>query len=191
MIQEAYILAGGKSSRMGEDKGLKNIGHKPMIESVIQQLKKNFSVVKINTQNIDYKIFELQLIPDIIQDKGPLGGIYTALNDSGGDIFVASCDIPLISSESIQYILKHHKKGKVTVASYKGNIHPLFGIYTQEIVPKLKKKIENNKLKMRSFIEEVEADIVEMSINFPTDFLANINTPEEIRSVEKLIKHEY
>ena len=74
-----YILAGGKSSRMGSDKGLMLLNKKAVIQHAIEQLEKSVKNIFIISNNIEYEKFGFKLIPDLIKDIGPAGGIYTAL----------------------------------------------------------------------------------------------------------------
>lgn len=52
-----YILAGGKSSRMGADKGLLTFHGKPIVQKIIDQLKPAVKNVIIVSNNIEYKIW--------------------------------------------------------------------------------------------------------------------------------------
>ena len=54
-LMNAYVLAGGKSSRMGADKGLILLNDKPMIQYVIEQLKPLCKNIFIVTNNSEYK----------------------------------------------------------------------------------------------------------------------------------------
>ena len=74
------ILAGGKSSRMGTDKGLLLLNGKPMVKYVIDVLSKVTSKIIIIANNDEYKQFGYKVYSDLIKDKGPVGGIYTAMN---------------------------------------------------------------------------------------------------------------
>jgi len=185
MIDEAYILAGGKSSRMGEDKGLKLLHGKPMIRYVIEALTPCFPHIKISTSNSEYSVFGYEWVSDIIPEKGPMGGIYTALkNSSGDDVFIISCDMPYISETSVNSLLQQ-KNGLATVAVCNGRIQPLFGIYGKSLIPLLEEKIEQNQLGMGAFLQEINATFVD--INNEDGFL-NINTPDDFKYIENELK---
>jgi len=181
MINEACILAGGKSSRMGEDKGLKLLHGKQMIRYVIESLIPYFPTIKISANNPKYKVFGYELLADIIPEKGPMGGIYTALkNSSCNDIFIISCDMPFISVSSLDYMLQQENKS-ATVAVCNEKIQPLFGIYGKNLIPLLEAKIGRNQLGMTKFIQEINANLVE--INNEDEFL-NMNTLEDVKNYE-------
>ncbi|WP_295810697.1 NTP transferase domain-containing protein [uncultured Apibacter sp.] len=186
---EAYILAGGKSTRMGEDKGLKKLKGVPIIQYIIHTLSVCFPVIKINTDNSEYLQFGLELIFDRNKNKGPIGGIQAALENSKNDIFIVSCDMPLITPEAIKYLLENHNNNWATVASYNERIQPLFGIYTYASLQLINKRIAHNQLKMMDFIQESHSDIIDMNNKLNTEIFSNINTQEEFKKIEKNIKN--
>ena len=69
------ILAGGKSSRMGFDKGLLKVKDKYIIQDLIDELSNNFTNTLISANNKEYEMFKLPIISDKIKDIGPIGGI--------------------------------------------------------------------------------------------------------------------
>jgi molybdopterin-guanine dinucleotide biosynthesis protein A len=180
-LKSAYILAGGKSSRMGEDKGLKLLHDKHLIQYVIDSLIPYFHEIKISTNNSEYNRFGYELVPDIFPEKGPMGGIYSALKNSpSNDIFITGCDMPCIFRSSIEHLLQQ-KNQSATVAVYKGKVQPLFGIYNRNLIPVLETKIEQNKLKMIELLQEIKAMFIEMN---DEDVFLNINTLEDFKQLE-------
>lgn len=71
----AIILAGGKSSRMGVDKGLMLLNEKPMVQHVIDAVKLVADEIIIVANNKEYKQFGYTVISDEIENAGPLAGI--------------------------------------------------------------------------------------------------------------------
>ncbi|MBK7964140.1 MAG: NTP transferase domain-containing protein [Bacteroidetes bacterium] len=78
--RNGYILAGGKSSRMGTDKGLLMLKNKKIVEYVIDNFKPCVDQIFIVTSNDLYKQFDLPLVPDLLMGKGPAVGIFLRLN---------------------------------------------------------------------------------------------------------------
>ncbi|PJB11766.1 MAG: hypothetical protein CO119_10220 [Flavobacteriales bacterium CG_4_9_14_3_um_filter_40_17] len=72
-----YILAVGKSTRMGEDKGLKAFNGKVLVASVIEELQKAVNKVVIVSSNPSYEQFGLEVVEDLVKNIGPAGDIYT------------------------------------------------------------------------------------------------------------------
>ena len=103
------ILAGGKSSRMGEDKALLTYEGKNFVEKIAEEL--NFFEEKMiargnNPVPGDFvKKDSWEVLPDEYENHGPLGGLHAALKKCRSDaMFVVTCDIPLISKRLVKEI---------------------------------------------------------------------------------------
>lgn len=150
---EAYILAGGKSSRMGTDKGLILFKGKPLIEKVIEQLQPLFKKIIIVSNNPEYEKFGLEVIQDLIKDIGPAGGIYTALKHTKSDgILVVGCDMPFITNEAVQAILGNSVNQQITLFLNQGKIQPLFGFYPRTCLQKWEQLIERGMIKLQEMV---------------------------------------
>ena len=73
------ILAGGKSSRMGTDKAFLKWNNKLFIESIIDALDPLVSEIIIVSNDEKYDSFKTKRIKDVIENAGPLAGIYSGL----------------------------------------------------------------------------------------------------------------
>ncbi len=179
-----FILCGGKSSRMQSEKGLVLFQEKPFIEHIIQAILPITDQIKLITATKEYDYLPYQKIPDIISDKGPLGGIYTALTNSEIEFnLILSCDIPLISTELLtELISKHNNEAEVTVFASESKLHPLIGIYSKKVLPVIKSAIDNDQLKMMNLIAGIPHQIIniEESENF---HLTNINSADELNDL--------
>ncbi|OXE97598.1 molybdenum cofactor guanylyltransferase [Flavobacterium araucananum] len=179
-----FILCGGKSSRMQSEKGLVLFQNKPFIEHIIQAVLPLTENIKLVTNNKEYDYLPYQKIPDILLDKGPLGGIYTALTNTETEFnLILSCDIPLISTELLsELISKHNQEAEITVFASESRMHPLIGIYSKKIVSVIKSAIDNNDLKMMNLIARIPHQIItiEESENF---HLTNINSADELNDL--------
>lgn len=133
----AAILSGGKSSRMGENKSLMKVGGKTVIERTIELLNPLFSkVVLITNEPEAYGFLNLETFRDVYPGKGPLAGIHSALVNSGTDkCFVISCDIPLMKSEMIEYLIDYPADKMITIARANGFIQQLCGVYHKNCIP--------------------------------------------------------
>lgn len=177
-----YILCGGKDSQTASNnKGLLLFQNKPFIEHIIQAILPVTTAIKLVTTTKEYNYLPYQQILDIITDKGPLGGIYTALTDSETEFnLILSADIPLISTDLLtELISKHHQEAEITVFASESRMHPLIGIYSKKVLPVIKNAIDLDDLKMKDLIAKVPHQIIkiEESENF---HLTNINSVDEL-----------
>lgn len=185
-MKEQYstiILAGGKSSRMGVDKGLLPIRKKSFVECVIDSAKPYSSEIIIISSNKDYEQFGYPVFADIIPNKGPLGGIYTGLyHCTNNKCIVLSCDIPYIDHRIIEELVLKSTK-QITIVSHNGILHPLIGIYSKKLKKSIRIALEMNQLKIREFIKSFPHKIVNFSSDdFHESVFYNINTKKEYKS---------
>ena len=74
------ILAGGRSSRMGADKSLLLLQGRPIFEHVLERfIPLNIPILIIANDSEKYGYYELPIFPDVIPNRGSLGGLYSAL----------------------------------------------------------------------------------------------------------------
>ena len=169
---------------MQSEKGLVLFQEKPFIEHIIKAILPITENIKLITATKEYDYLPYEKIPDIVLDKGPLGGIFTALTYSENQFnLILSCDIPLISTGLLsELISKHNEEAEITIFASESRMHPLIGIYSKKVLPVIKSAIDNNDLKMMNLIANVPHQIIkiEESENF---HLTNINSADELNDL--------
>src|SRR5579864_7661258 len=73
-----YVLAGGKSTRMGRDKALLELAGKPLLRHAVTKVRRVCMDVRVLGGNPDFADYA-PLVPDLHPNCGPLGGIEAAL----------------------------------------------------------------------------------------------------------------
>lgn len=179
------ILAGGKSSRMGTDKGLLMLNGKPMIQHVIDRIEELGLPILIVANNSEYAQFGYPVIEDLVKEKGPVGGIYTGLMTSNTESnLIISCDTPNISLELLNQLIDASKDHVVTIAKHKGQLHPLIGVYKRSALDAFNRNLTVNQLKLSPICTELNAHILTIEDNQKISFqehFSNINTPNELK----------
>ena len=166
------ILAGGKSTRMGKDKGLIAINKKPMIQHVIDAITPFVSSIIIISNNSAYKRFGFKVYSDLLKNKGPVGGIYTALSISNTEKnLIVSCDTPFISSDLLTILKNKRNNCDIIIPKYNNKIHPLIGIYSKKNTDYFKQSIINNQLKLIELILKLN----HLIINIDKDKVNKLN----------------
>jgi len=177
----AVILAGGKSSRMGSDKAFLNLGTDTMIGELISRLKKTFTEIIIIAEDVKkYERFGLEVFGDILPDKGPLGGIYTALMRSGTfSNFIFACDAPFVDLDLIRYMIDKAEGADIVVPRHDGVFEPLCAIYSKRCIEPIEKRFVADDLKVTGFFPEVNVD----SVDADGRIFTNINTRDDYHAV--------
>lgn len=190
---EAFILAGGKSSRMGRDKALMLLDGKPMISYILDTINGFQVPIKIIANSEDYEKFGYEVVKDIIPEKGPMGGLYTAFHHNNRPyVLLISCDTPFISAEAVERLLNEMGKNLIAVAEIKGKINPLFAVYHQSLVQKISDCIIHDRLKMQDFIFSENYHAVNMDdLADQTPFLFfNVNTKTDFEECSQQLKQK-
>lgn len=181
------ILAGGKSSRMGTDKGLLELNGQPLIQYAIDTLKSIGLEIIIISNNSDYEQFGFPVYPDIIPDKGPIGGVYTALSYSSTEKnLIVSCDTPFLSKKLLNYLIDASKNSSIAIAEFEGREHPLIGIYSKHSRDTFKLYLDRNDLKLQNANKALNADVVSLTMHpeVKSIMFSNLNTTEEFKRLE-------
>lgn len=180
------VLAGGLSRRFGSDKAealykgesfllraVKILDELELFPLVVTQEKKICSIPKAT---VHY---------DRLPQKGPLGGIETAMSlYPGVDFLVLTCDMPAVSQELLKYLINENKEKPVlTLYALPGEkIEPFPGIYPSGLFPEISRCLSMEKLSMRGLIESIsEKNII--PLNQPIRELRNINTVSDLESL--------
>lgn len=182
MERTAIILAGGSSSRMGEDKGLMLIDGQPMIQYIINVVKGVVENIIIVSNNNEYEQFGYPVIEDEIKGKGPLGGIYTGLLHSKTDLnVVLSCDIPYINASILNLLISHSEGVDITIPKKDEVTHQLMGVFNKKCLIPFKNALDNNELKLITLFEKLNLNVVDAS-HFSKRLFTNLNEKDDIKA---------
>ncbi len=137
------ILAGGKSTRMGQNKSLMKINGVTLIERTVELMSGLFPRLFLSTNSPDeYAFLQLEMVPDAVTKIGPLAGIYSTLVKSTTEKnFIISCDMPLMTQGMIEFIINYTPDAPVKVALADGFVQQLCGLYTKSIIPEIEEII--------------------------------------------------
>ena len=191
------ILAGGKSSRFGEDKSIIRLGSKTLLDHTIDKIEKEFNEILIISKDKKYnfKNKKIYTVKDCIEGQlGPLAGILTAMkwvNENKKNYkWIASfpCDTPFFDSKLISKLklkTKETSKKLIFLNSDKKR-HNIFGIWSMDLIETLEKDIKNSFRKVEIWADKVGYE----SININTekfDRFLNINTKKDLEKAKENI----
>jgi len=177
------LFAGGKSSRMGQDKALLPFGeYKTLSEFQHRRLSKLFKKVYISAKTNKFD-FEANIIEDKHKESSPLVGIISIFETLKVDkVFILSVDAPFVTKEVIDKLIHSNNRFDVVVAKSKSGVQPLCGVYKRSILPVAQAHLKEGNHRLQSLLKKVDTQFVP----FTEDALfINLNHPHEY---EKALK---
>ncbi|TJY34652.1 molybdenum cofactor guanylyltransferase [Pontimicrobium aquaticum] len=178
------ILAGGKSSRMGTDKGTLLLNEKTFIQHIIDAMNPLVNHIVIVSDNPNHDDFEIERIEDVIKDAGPLAGLYSGLQQSKTDYnLVVSCDVPLITTKILKQIIENYKEG-LDVIQLESNqkTMPLIALYNKTCKQTIKQLLDKGERRVRFAVSQLKTKTIMLDDNL-SSALININTKEEFDAI--------
>lgn len=187
----AIVLCGGKSSRMGTDKGLIDIMGQPMVEHVIHHIKPLCSRILISSNLENYKYLGYEVIEDEWQNFGPAAGILSCLNVSEtNNNLVISCDLPMASTALLEKLYAYAMDADITVPRINTHFQPLCGFYRTSIRDSFKEYLLSGEKSMQFIIQYFNFRLVSQEmipgINLERE-LQNFNSPEDLERLKKAL----
>jgi len=188
------ILAGGKCSRMGgENKAFLRIDNNNILELAINVLDQIFDEIIIVTNSPDeFSSFKdkCEIITDVLKDKGPLGGIYSALLYTKQEaLFVVPCDMPYLNTKLIQKEISTFSKSNcdALVPRVGKYMEPIHSIFSKRIVNELYSFLNSDqKYYIRKFLNNIDVQYFNLEdSHFHNQVFTNINTPEELERISE------
>lgn len=190
------IIAGGKSSRMGRDKAFLELGGRSLIERVIAagaDLRPSETILIANKPDA-YRHLGLEIYPDILPDKGSLGGIYTALARAANPVtLVLACDMPFIKPGLLGFMLAQlDAETDIVVPRVDGYPQALHAIYRNTCLAPIRARLAANRLKIIGFYDKMRVRYLDEADYAPFDqagmSFTNLNTPAELERARRLIE---
>lgn len=180
------VLAGGKSRRMGQNKSFVRLNGKPMIEHIIEQLASLELPIFVVTNDLEaYAHYGLPLVPDVVSDRGAMGGIYTALQWSFTPyVLCAACDMPFLNPALLRLLIEHRADCDAVVARLCDVWQVFPGVYSHACLPTLEVSLSTGQFQLQSILSTLQIyplNIDELRIIDPQlQSFINLNTPDEL-----------
>jgi len=190
------ILSGGANKRFnGIIKAKIVIDGKTIISRIIEIMSNIFDEIIIVTNTPDeFREFKnCKIIGDQFLNKGPLGGIHSALKESEREaLFVFAGDMPLLDSEIIAKQIDFYTTNKcdILIPQIEQFIEPLHGIYTKSLIRILEDFLEgDNDYAMTEFFKKADVHYLKIEGSEKTRrAFTNINSPSDISTVKELLE---
>lgn len=198
----ALLLCGGKSTRMGVDKQKLSYNGLYLIDTIIENLAKNFDQIIIlsNEKNFfenRYKNYKNDILikEDIIKNIGPCAGLYSGLIYSKNeDNLLIACDMPYFNQAYIDF-LKGKSYEKILAYKNEKYFEPFFALYKKELAKDLEKYIKNGGRSLNGFLREISPTVIKKEeikeIKNVEKIFRNLNYPDDWKKFIEESKNEF
>jgi molybdenum cofactor guanylyltransferase len=189
---EGFILAGGASSRMGEDKSRLRLGGQTFVERVAGALSPVASRVSLVSSRPDASAHRLPVVRDLYESRGALGGLHAALKACRAPLaLVVSCDLLFVTRELFERLLALHTDDADAAAPVQpdGRPQPLCALYAAATCARVAEElIRAGELRPRELLRRVRTRwiVFEELADLPHSarFFENVNTPEDFEKAK-------
>lgn len=183
------VLAGGQGSRMGGvDKGLQPFRGKPMAAHAVERLAPQVDELLINANRNPeaYARFGHRIIADEIEGfAGPLAGFERGLAHAAGNLVVTvPCDSPFLPADLVARLRAALEAAgaELAVAKTGDQAHPVFCLMRRSVHASLRQFLSRGERKIDRWYSMLK--VVEVAFDDEAEAFRNINTPEELASLE-------
>ncbi|WP_321532156.1 molybdenum cofactor guanylyltransferase [uncultured Desulfuromonas sp.] len=190
------ILAGGKSTRMGRNKALLDLGGICLIEKTYQTMSTLFPEVILITNTPDeYAFLNCRSQKDIYPGIGSIAGLHAALSTSDTErIFVVPCDMPFLNPALINLLCQTTQTYDAVVPVSDKGMEPLHALYHRRSLQQLEWAITHDDKKLQNFLRNIWTYFLPVSAyrHIPNAQLAfqNINRPEDYAAIDLARQNE-
>lgn len=204
MSVEAFILVGGRSSRLGRNKALEQIAGKTLAERARDTVHDSLIASKIffvTGNEVEFAIearrLDAQFVFDIVEGRGPLGGLYTALTHATTEwIFLLACDYPSITPDLLLRLsgFISSEFGAVVPEQPDGRLQPLCAFYrVKAAAPVVDEIIHRPRVPppMHEVVNLLDPRVVK-PLEYspapvpPVSYFTNINTEEDLELAREI-----
>ena len=197
-----YVLAGGRSSRMGADKALLQLAGKPLIAHAVAKLRRLCADVHTLSATPTLAAYA-PLVPDLHPNCGPVGGVEAALAHSSRDWnLILPIDVPFLPTAILQTLVAdtvaRGETTRVGMLALDGRPQPAVCLLHKDISPSIAAAVALEELRLLQVLEAA-ANVFALQHNHPLDqvlrfhpipadaqslWFANLNTPQDLAVAE-------
>jgi len=185
----AFILAGGKSTRMGTDKAFVVLDGRTLLARALELARAAASDVRIVGDRAKFAAYA-PVVEDVFPGCGPLAGIHAALRASPADLnLILAVDVPFVTLALLQYLMKRARdspSAMATVVRSGTGWQPLCAVYRRKFADAAERALRAGRYKIDALFDEERTQVISEEVlqaeGFSPDVFRNLNTPDELAS---------
>jgi len=188
----AFVLAGGKSTRMGTDKAFLRWREGTLLDHILDLARELTPNVRIVADRKKFDRYGAVVIEDIYPGCGPLGGIHAALSATASEWnLLLAVDLPLVSHPLLAYLVARAQESDATVTVPKvgGGLQPLCAVYRRAFAEVAKRSLETGENKIDRLFARVKTQTIDeeklLRAGFSREAFRNVNTMEDFEDVRR------
>jgi molybdopterin-guanine dinucleotide biosynthesis protein A len=202
-LVRGYVLAGGGSTRFGQDKALVKIDGKPMLTRMCELLAGTASEVNVVAAPGKYVSLGMVSVADRWPGEGPLGGIITALQHTEADApqcqwnVLVSCDMPFLTREWMAFLVQRaaSSEAQAVLSESHHGLEPLCACYKTNGAAALQAVFEAGERKVTRALQQLKTEVLDEADwkRFDSDgrLFWNMNTPVDYDEAKRILKVEH
>jgi molybdopterin-guanine dinucleotide biosynthesis protein A len=175
-----FVLVGGNSSRMGQDKARLPFQGKTLVEHVTAAVAEAAGSVTLVGAPERYQSLGLPMLADSLAGAGPLAGIHTSLSATTADWnLIVACDMPGISASFLRSLMSAAESSAADCllpAGPSGLPEPLCAVYHSRCLDLIGAALDRNVRKITDGLAGLRVAIWSVA---ESAWFRNVNTPEE------------
>ncbi len=181
----AAILAGGLSSRLGEDKIVASLGGVTVLEWQRDRLLPLFPSVFVVTKDPSWLSWAgIPVVADALRVSASAVGVYTAVLAAPGDrVLCLACDMPFVPERLLVALAERSAGYDVLVPRHGDHLEPLCAVYSRTVLPPLEAQLARGANRIDLLYAHVRTayfDLDDGAFGDPAQLFLNVNTPEEL-----------
>ena len=179
----AAVLAGGLSTRMGQDKAALPFAGRTMLALQVRKLRE-LGIEDIMVSGSEQKTAGTRFVPDVYPHKGPLSGIHACLAAAKQEaVLFLSVDTPLVPPEALKKLLAAHESG-ITLLRSEEREEPLIGVYDRAVAPLCEAVLRGEHTGVWQLLNRATVKTVPFEGDIA--LLLNVNTPEDYARLQQI-----
>jgi len=181
-----FLLAGGKSGRMGRDKAFVPFQGKTLLDRALSTLRTVTPEIVLVGPRDKFAAYGT-VVEDVFPSAGPLAGIHAALRVTDTDLnLLFAVDLPLVTPDLLRYLIgrAENSHALVTVPRTADGWQPLCAIYRKTFADEAESALRQGRNKVDAlFTPQIVEVVTEQQLSaagFSSGLFKNVNTPDDL-----------